>query len=94
MLVKPILFVFRMKIFFDEHNRLEYSFKNNEIEYEQALFAQFFVEYSTKLNELYKMHDQLKYLHLTLLQCWLTTGSDQHMNVHQVLIENGYLLVN
>ena len=81
-----------MRIFFDKFYLIEFSDAMNKVEYNQNLNVQFFVEYSDRLNELYEMQERLQYLHLTLLNCWLT--SERHPSyegggIRQILVENG-----
>lgn len=84
------LFQLRMRLFFDKHHSLAYdSVTSNNVEYEQDMNVQFFVEYSDRLNQLYEMHEKLQYLHLTLLHCWLSSGKDSYTDVQQILVENG-----
>ncbi len=83
-------FKLRMRIFYDKLYQDEFvPRKNNKVDYDQNLNVQFFVEYSDRLNELYQMQKRLQYLHLTLLNCWLTTSSSSYSDVIQILVENG-----
>ncbi len=83
------MFKLRMRIFFDKMYEVEFSPAINKVEYDQNLNVHFFVDYSDRLNELYQMQKRLQYLHLTLLNCWLTTDRNSYDDIRQVLVENG-----
>lgn len=63
--------------------------EKSSVAYTDQLFVQFSVYHSDKLDELYQIHDRLRYFHLTIEKCWLSLTQNENIHLVQVLIENG-----
>ena len=84
------LFQLRMRLFMDSKYQQEYvKSKRNKIAYGERMYAQFHVEPTERLNELYRIQEHLQYMHLTLLNCWLTSTSNPFFEIKQILVADG-----
>ena len=90
-----------MRIFHEDHynlyrellvdsNILRSDEDQSNVDSSHRIHVQLSVSYSQTLDTTYQVTQRLKYFSLTLLQCWLTPTENDHSNIYQVLIENGY----